>query len=59
MDRENLREIECQLGYALHSRRGLTMARDYHVSYHKSRFRGQPCVYFRWSAIEYVFVEAA
>ncbi len=43
------------LGYEAHPTRGLTMAGDWHVSYHKSRFRGEPCVYFQHSAIEYIF----
>lgn len=34
----------------------LTMPRDWHVSYHRSEFRGNPCVYVRHSAIEYIFV---
>ena len=56
VDRDNLREVEAQLGYEAHPRRGLTMAGDWHVSYHKSTFEGKPCVYFVWSAFEYIFV---
>ncbi len=59
VDRDNLRDVESQLGYSVHPSQGLTMAGDYHVSYHKSRFRGKPCVYFRWSCIEHVFVEVS
>lgn len=57
VDPQNLREIERQLGYAPYRSRGLTMAGDYHVSYHRSTFCGKPCFFFRWSAIEHVFVE--
>jgi hypothetical protein len=48
--------IEHGLGYEVrYPRRGLTMARDWHVSYHRSTFRGRPCVYFRWSGVEHIF----
>ena len=57
VDRTELRDIELQLGYAAHPRQGLTMAGDFHVAYYRSKFKGRPCVFFRWSAIEYVFVE--
>lgn len=57
VDRENLRDVEKSLGYDEHPSQGLTMAGDYHVSYHRSVFRGQPCYFFRWSSIEYVFIE--
>lgn len=39
--------------------RELTLRRDWHVSYHRSRYRGRACYYVRHSAIEYVFVEGA
>lgn len=56
VDRENLRVIERQLGYDSHPRQGLTMAGDHYVAYYRSEFNGRPCVFFRWSAIEYIFV---
>lgn len=59
VDREELQEIEQQLGYSSHPKQGLTMAGDFHVSYHRSTFRGRRCYFFRWSAIEHVFVEDA
>lgn len=52
----DLLEIEKDLGYEDHPKRGLTMAGDWHVKYAKSTYQGQPCVYFTWSAIEYIFV---
>ncbi len=55
VDRAMLVAIEEGLGYERHPRRGLTMAGDWHVSYHRSSWRGIPCLYFRWSAIEHVF----
>lgn len=45
-------DIETALGYGP----WLHMASDWAVSYWKSFYRGVPCVYFNWSAIEYVFV---
>lgn len=54
-NRESRRQLEQDLGYALHPSQGLCMASDSLVSYHKSRFRGLPCVYLRYSAIEYIF----
>jgi hypothetical protein len=35
--------------------RDLTMSRDWHVSYHRSVFRGRRCYFVRWSAIEFIF----
>jgi hypothetical protein len=55
VNREQLAELESQLGYERHASRGLTMASDWHVSYHRSKWRGQTCYYFRHSAIEFYF----
>ncbi len=55
VDRENLREIEAGLGYEAHPSRGLTMAGDWHVSYHRSKLFGKRVYYFRQSAIEHIF----
>ena len=49
-------DIAQQLGYSRHHKQGLTMSKDYHVSYHQGRFVGAPAYYFRWSAIEHIFV---
>lgn len=58
VSREEMDRIETDLGYAPSgSRRGLTMAKDWHVSYHRSTLRGCPAVYFVWSAIEFVFTD--
>jgi hypothetical protein len=54
VDKATLAEIEKSLGY---ERRSLTMAKDWAVSYHRSEVFGVRCYYFRWSAIEYVFVD--
>jgi hypothetical protein len=55
VNREELAEIERDLSYEKHPSQGLTMAGDYHVSYHRSKLRGKRVYYFRHSAIEYVF----
>jgi hypothetical protein len=34
---------------------GLSIKKDWHVRYFKSRYRGRPCYYLVHSAIEYVF----
>lgn len=49
------KEVSLMLGYSLHKLRGLTIRDDYTISYHKSKYRGKPCYYLVWSAIEYVF----
>ena len=53
--RAELQNIEWNLGYAYHPKQGLTMAGDWHVSYHRSRLHGKRVYFFRQSAIEYVF----
>lgn len=52
-------EKQKELGYDVgRERGGLRMSKDWAVSYAKSVYRGQPCYYFRWSAIEHIFVQA-
>ena len=53
-DRGQLARLEHDLGYF---KGGLTMAKDCHVSYHRSTYKGKRCYYFRHSAIEYIFIE--
>jgi hypothetical protein len=59
VNRDEVRAIERLLGYADHPGRGLTMAGDHHVTYHRSVLRGRRVYYFRHSAIEYIFTEEA
>jgi len=47
------------VGYERDSRSGLTLKDDWHVSYHRSRYRGKRCYYVRWSGIEHIFLESA
>lgn len=56
VDREEQREIEQGLSYALHPKQGLTMAQDWHVRYFRSRWHGRRVYGFWHSGIEYVFV---
>lgn len=58
VDRDGLKEMEVNLGYAAHPKKGLTMAADWHVSYHRSKLHGQRVYFFKWSGIEHVFKEA-
>lgn len=55
VDRASLADLTDALGYERYPRAGLTMAGDWHVSYYRSIYRGQPCVYFVHSCIEYIF----
>jgi hypothetical protein len=36
---------------------GLTLKRDWHVSFHRSVYRGQRCYFLRWSAIEFIWTD--
>ncbi len=53
VDRDSLRFVEADLGYDYHP----SMAGDWHVAYHRSKYCGKPCIYFVHSAIEYIFVQ--
>ncbi len=44
-------------GYERHGRDGLTLKKDWAVSFHRSKYRGRRCYYVCWSAIEFIFVE--
>lgn len=57
VDYNELQDIEESLGYCWHPSQGLTMAGDYHVSYHRSKLHGKRVYYFCHSGIEYVFVD--
>ena len=57
VDRADLCLEEQVCGYAHHPSRGLTMAADQTVSYHRSKLHGKRVYYFAWSAMEFVFRE--
>ena len=48
-------QLELSLGYRKGTR--LFLSTDYAASFSKSKYRGRPCVYVTWSAIEHVFAE--
>ena len=55
VNHSELKNIERNLDYAAHPKQGLTMASDWHVSYHRSKLYGKRTYYLRHSGIEYVF----
>lgn len=52
---KNYQMLSERLGYTRHHLQGLTLARDYHVGYRRSKYRGKLCYYVVQSAIEHVF----
>ena len=42
-------------GYVRDSRVGLTLEKDFAVTFHRSTFRGESCYYVLWSGIEYIW----
>ena len=58
VDREDLRQVESGVGGAAHPKQGLTVAGDWHVSYHRSKLHGRRVYYMIHSSTEYVFVPA-
>lgn len=46
--------LETLLGY---ERCAVRLDRDYAVTFHRSTYRGKPCVYVEHSRIEYIFTE--
>ena len=57
VDRNELTDIETQLGYSQHHTQGLTMAADWHIEYFRSNLHGERVYGFRYSGIEYVFTK--
>ena len=57
VNREDLKTQEYECGYQQHPRQGLTMAGDQYVEYFRSRWHGKRVYGFRWSSIEYVFID--
>lgn len=51
----DLLELEREMGYASHPKKGLTAASDPFVTYHRSKLFGRVVYYLRWSRIEYIF----
>jgi hypothetical protein len=58
--RVSLAQVSRDLGYAFgRAEKGVRIAKDYHVRYFCSTWRGKPCYYLVWSAIEHVFLAPA
>lgn len=55
VDDSELADVAEHLGYSWHPSQGLTMAGDYHVSYHRSKLHDERVYFFKWSGIEHVF----
>lgn len=52
---EGLLKWAAEHGYSHRSDQGVTLKKDWAVSYHKSTFRGAPCYYLCWSCIEFIW----
>lgn len=48
-------ELAAGMGYFRNKRRGLTLAKDWHVRFYRSKFRGRVCYHFVHSEIDYIF----
>lgn len=55
VDKDDMKNLEKDFGYANNSKNGLTMVNDYHVSYHRSKLHGKRVYFFCHSCIEYIF----
>jgi hypothetical protein len=55
LDSDAYDQFEAELGY----NSAFRLHQDWHVSYHRSTFRGEPVVYCDHSAIEHIFSDAA
>ncbi len=54
--RGDLKKLEKHLGYEIHWNKGMTMASDWHVSYHRGRkLNGNYVYFFKHSCIEFIF----
>ena len=51
----NWKDASRLLNYGTHYKSGLLLKNDYAVSFHRSLYKGVPCYYIRWSAIEWIF----
>jgi hypothetical protein len=56
VDINEIKEIFPIYGWGKNKDSVLKLRNDYAVSYYRSKYRGQPCLYIKHSAIEYVFI---
>lgn len=45
------------LGYAVGSKRGLHLRKDYTVRFYRAKWFGQVCYYMDWSRIDHIFLK--
>lgn len=55
----DLEYARTMLGYEKYACQGLTLKGDWHITYHRSKFKGKRCYYLCHSSIEYIFIEEA
>lgn len=57
--RVSMKEVAEMLGYAYGRwARGVRLMKDWHLQFHRSKWRGVPCYHLEWSGIDHVFVRA-
>lgn len=56
VDKDSLAELAKDLGYAEHSRKGLTLKDDWHVRYYVGTFDREPCAWLDHSSVFYIFL---
>lgn len=54
---KGLLEWSKKIGYGARKSDGLTLQHDRMVGFYRSKWRGKPCYYVLWSAIEYIWVK--
>ena len=57
--RTNWRDVAQKLGYAVGTKSGLHLRKDYAVRFYRSMWLGQICYYMDWSRIEHIFLKPA
>ncbi len=57
VDRSDMRSIAAGLGYSRNDKTDLTLDKDYHVSYYRSKLHNKRVYFLCHSSIEYVFTE--
>ncbi len=57
----NLKEIATNLNYDLRKNaknsHGITLFNDWAVSFYKSKYRNEPCYYFLYSGVEFIWTK--
>lgn len=54
--RVDISKVAQKLGYVVRpDQKGLRLSQDWCVRFYRSMWKGRPCYYMNWSAIEYIF----